>query len=70
MLVVERKQVVRRLRIIRGQVEGLERMIEEGYSLYIEATAAKEGEEVALQFGFPIAIRHTRCTTSGAPETE
>jgi DNA-binding FrmR family transcriptional regulator len=26
----QRKQVVRRLRIIRGQVEGLERMIEEG----------------------------------------
>jgi hypothetical protein len=47
----------------------LERMEEEGYSLYIEATAAKDSEEVMLQYGFPFTVRHTRCV-SGIDETE
>lgn len=51
------------------ETSDLERMIDEGYSLYIEATAAKDGDEVSLQYGFPFTVRHTRCV-SGSDETE
>lgn len=41
----------------------LERMTDEGYSLYIEATAEKDGRSVALAWGFPFSVQHTHCVS-------
>lgn len=41
--------------------EDVERMIDEGYSLYIEATAKKGDKSVPLRFGFDFEVEMTQC---------
>ncbi|MET0387897.1 MAG: hypothetical protein ABW321_18135 [Polyangiales bacterium] len=39
----------------------LARMRDAGYAVYIEATASKDDREIALQWGFPSTVEHSRC---------
>jgi hypothetical protein len=41
----------------------VERMADEGYSLYIEGTAEKSGEKLEFAWGFPFSIEHTGCVS-------
>lgn len=49
--------------------EDLERMIEEGLSLYIEATASRGGRSVAIEWGFPFEVVMSGCV-NGLDETD
>jgi hypothetical protein len=41
----------------------LQKMIDNGYSLYVAATAEKDGQEIELEYGFDFEIEHTRCVS-------
>lgn len=49
--------------------EDLERMIDGGYSLLVEAVAMKGDEEIEIEYGFDIAIEHAHCV-NGLDETD
>jgi hypothetical protein len=49
--------------------DALELMIDNGYSLLIRATAAKDGREVQLEYGFDFTVQHSRCV-SGLDDTD
>jgi len=41
--------------------DALDRMLEEGYSLYIEGVAKKDAREIPIQWGFDFELTLTRC---------
>lgn len=47
----------------------IERMIDGGYSLLLEAVAMKDGQEVEIEYGFAMEVAHTHCV-NGADGTD
>jgi hypothetical protein len=49
--------------------EDIERMIEGGYSLLVEAVAMKGDREIAIEYGFDMEVGHSRCV-NGLDDTD
>jgi hypothetical protein len=49
--------------------DDLERMVDGGYSLLIDAVASKDGQEIAIEYGFAMQVAHSQCV-NGQDETD
>jgi hypothetical protein len=49
--------------------EDIDRMIDGGYSLLVEAVAMKGDREIAIEYGFDMEVEHTRCV-NGLDDTD